>query len=788
MPPKKGKRKQKTGYTDIANQGSKTSLYANEKEEVNNSEFFYTIKQPSFIRTFMAILKKNFLVRRRTSSSFMVYFLMPFLILPITEIDWGNSASMKDITYPEYENFNDVYANISAELRKNSTQILAAAPSTPQVKKIMTRFNAPNLLKVRIFNSSKTLVKAMYKNKGGVGFYFWNSNESDFLLHPHISIASKDFSETGRASLYVAAQDALLNYGNKTMNYKLQHRNYAGHYGHYMFNTDILVSSFIMIPIISLLSKEAGFLAYDVANKVNSLLMLSGCYELAYWLATIVTSLICCVPTCLIISYYFTSESLLVDTDFSLIFVFFVLFCTAQGFAVYLSSLWTGDRTGKGVKAPMTLISLVISLLSGRLSGMESEILFLITSLIFPQISYSQGLHSILQQYRSTGPVKWHALAKGNNFIMRRSVINLALSGIFYCIVFCLTVIFSSTGFSIKRLKASLKRYTREYFSGDNAVIEARDLRKSYDDLKALDGVDFVLENGDIVALIGPNGSGKSTLINTMTRTIQPDSGHLTLFQHEDPDPFVGFEELKRCTGVCFQSNSLVPELTIREHLTLFATVRGMSQEQIIERTSTILSQLNLDSSADTQSENLSGGQKRKLCIAIALLARPPIVILDEPTSGVDFEARQNIWKVLSSQSQCVTFITSHALEEAEDVCNKIFIMQKGKITFKGSSTELRQKFDCGYLLRVIAEKFDSQGFLALLRQTVPTARLLTGKTTSFVIPSGIMNVSDLLRSVEENKEKYGVQQYTFTVEALEEVLLRIVEEGDAIAPPTNKK
>ena len=784
---KKKQRKTKKGYTDIANQKMRNSLYADEKNEINEEdnqkEFFYTIKQPTFLRSFFAVMRKNITVRRRTSSSFVTIFLMPFLILPITEMDFENKTSYFDERSPIYYSYRDAVRNISEELRNKRTRSFCVAPDTPEIRRLVSNeyhFSQSDNIQIEYFNDTQSMVNRMYKVKRSIGFYFWNHNSSDFINNPKVSIATKDFDEYPMENVFVSLQDAILDNNNITKNYEMKHRNYPGMYKGVAFSTDMIIITYIILPIVSLLGNEAGFLVKDQSNFIVNLLILSGCPHMAYWLSIIATALVCCLPSCIITSYYFTSEAMLINSDITIIFTIFFLFCVAQTFSTFLFGIFMQKNTkGKTMKMPMTVVSLLLSVMSNHFVG-NSELFLLFSCILFPQIPYSQGMHNVFNLYRTAGPVHWSDFDAGS-FSIRKSLYFLILSSIFHGTIFGLIILYQSTNFSISRIKALFNKYPREYFSGTEQIIEARDLRKTYNNnIKALDGVNFTLHNGDIVALIGPNGSGKSTLINTMTNTIQPDSGNISLFGHECiENPYIGFDELRRCSGVCYQVNSLIPELTVREHFSLFASVRGMTKRQIKDRTEMLLSQLNLDKSTDSKAGDLSGGQKRKLCIAIALLAKPPILILDEPTSGVDFESRQNIWKVLSTQSQSVTFITSHALEEAESACNKIFIMQKGQITFGGSSTELRKQFDCGYLLKIVSDNFDSNAFLQFLQQFVSNAKQIKGNRNSFVIPSSEMNYAHLLNALETNKEKYGIQSYTFTIEALEEVLLRIVQEGD---------
>ena len=172
---------------------------------------------------------------------------------------------------------------------------------------------------------------------------------------------------------------------------------------------------------------------------------------------------------------------------------------------------------------------------------------------------------------------------------------------------------------------------------------------------------------------------------------------------------------------------------------------------------------------------DLSGGQKRKLCIGLSLLGNPPVVLMDEPTAGVDVQARQLIWKMISNLKETTTIVTSHALEEAEAVSSRLFIVAGGNVPFCGTSTELRNQFKCGYLLRVERDDGSAEPVLELARSFIPEAHLVEDRTDSISMPVSSA-VPDFLEALTEKEAELGIRSYSFSVEQLEDMLLKLIQ------------
>jgi ABC-type multidrug transport system ATPase subunit len=742
------------GYVSIDGVPSDTSTFS-----------FYAIPEPTFFRTFFAILKANLLIRRRTSSALVSIFVLPFLVLSLSDLDFGSKPELRDLKSPPHVLLPDPIANLSVVFRRlRKRSVFLASPDRPLVR----TFCSPLPFNWMFTNNTKSLLKKLYNSSIGLSLHFINADAADFIERPRVLILTKDFPDASEESLLLA-----LSASNFSRTITLSKREFSGRSTIFKFSSDSLVLMFVVFPIISVLSSESRIFVSQRESCVLQLLFLSGCRHLPFWVATVSTSLLCTFPGCFIISYYFTNEFLLVGSDFSLIFALFFCYCLAMSlFSLALLSNVNNGKSSRGSKILFTMLSIGFSLLNHFLTESHRIVCNLI-ALVFPQFSFSQGLASIFMFCRVSGPFSWGDISSGNEFNCVWSLEMLLLSAVFYGFIIFTIDLWQMTRFDLGRVASFFSSKTRHYFQSEREVITVSALSKSYDSRNVLADIEFKLEPGDIVGLIGSNGSGKSTLIGVLSGVIGADSGTVKLFERET----AGLDELFECSGVCFQNNVLVPQLTVRQHLVLFGTVRGMNPSMLRSRIRFLEGQLLLADVAHNLARTLSGGQRRKLCVGLALLGEPPVAILDEPTAGVDFESRQLIWKALSERRDgFATLLTLHQLEEAEGVCTRLFVLRGGRFEFQGTATELRRQCGCGYVLRVVDDEYDKEGFGGFLREVV--AELVEATPQTWVIPVG-EDIGTLIGAIEEHKGRFGVNQFIFGVQSLEDALLKIAEAED---------
>jgi len=214
----------------------------------------------------------------------------------------------------------------------------------------------------------------------------------------------------------------------------------------------------------------------------------------------------------------------------------------------------------------------------------------------------------------------------------------------------------------------------------------------------AVHGLSFGLSRGECFGFLGINGAGKTSTLNMLTGAILPSGGAAYLG---------GFDvvneqwKVRRLLGYCPQHDALLDRLTVREHLQLFGRIKGIPPRELHQYCDAMMQNLDLDSHVDKQAMTLSGGNKRKLSLAISMMGSPPLVFLDEPSTGVDPAARRLMWNVIADvttvKNKCSVMLTTHNMEEAEALCTRIGIMVGGRLRCIGSNQHLKARFSTGY-------------------------------------------------------------------------------------------
>jgi ABC-2 type transport system ATP-binding protein len=224
-------------------------------------------------------------------------------------------------------------------------------------------------------------------------------------------------------------------------------------------------------------------------------------------------------------------------------------------------------------------------------------------------------------------------------------------------------------------------------------VIEVEDVRKHYGPTVALGGVSLAIEPGELFGLLGPNGAGKTTLMSVLAGLTDPDAGTVRLFGK----PFsVADRDLRRLVGLATQDLAVYPELTARENLTFFGKLYGLNGADLRDRVGEMLDAVGLTDRADDRAGTFSGGMKRRLNLAVAVVHRPQVLLLDEPTTGVDPQSRNHIFervKALNAAGLTVVY-TSHYMEEVQTLCTRIAILDGGELRACDTLPNLLRMFD----------------------------------------------------------------------------------------------
>ena len=225
-------------------------------------------------------------------------------------------------------------------------------------------------------------------------------------------------------------------------------------------------------------------------------------------------------------------------------------------------------------------------------------------------------------------------------------------------------------------------------------ALRIQKLRKTYSDgLVALDGVSLDVGAGRFFGLLGPNGAGKTTLINSVVSLARPDSGTVEVF---GKDAFEEFKEARRMIGVSPQEINLDKFLTVYEVMTFHAGYYGVPKKKARERADEMLERFALTDKRKSRVSTLSGGMKRRVLFARALMHDPKLLFLDEPTAGVDVELRYKLWEYIRELNRggLTILLTTHYLEEAEALCDEVGLINGGRIVAQGTSEDLKERYE----------------------------------------------------------------------------------------------
>jgi ABC-2 type transport system ATP-binding protein len=281
-------------------------------------------------------------------------------------------------------------------------------------------------------------------------------------------------------------------------------------------------------------------------------------------------------------------------------------------------------------------------------------------------------------------------------------------------------------------------------------IIKITSVSKTFKELKAVNELSLTINSGEYVALLGPNGAGKTTLIEMIEGIQFPDQGEITIAgktwkSHE--------RDLHNIIGLSLQETKFIDKLSVQETLNLFASFYHLDKQ----RTEEVLDLVNLQLKKKSYVVNLSGGQRQRLALGIALLNQPKILLLDEPTTGLDPTARREIWHILEKlrkEKGTTLILTTHYMEEAEYLCDRILIMDKGQFLAEGTLAELITKHGEGDVIQFsLDQKLDAAEFEGLpgLRKIIWEVEGRKGKMV-------VMNIAETLPLLLHKVEKFNAK------------------------------
>ena len=534
-----------------------------------------------------------------------------------------------------------------------------------------------------------------------------------------------------------------------------------------------LIFNILLYLVLSFsLSKLAGLLVMERETKIREMMKILGLrdivFYLAWWIFYASLMFVVCLSICFPVVY---GDILPHSPNPIVLFLFYFSFCAAAiSFAMLMSSPFNSVRVAQTVGF---LIFYAISQIQWAVESTWSYSAQFAMYFFFPQVSFSIGIRQINNDYDVLTFQTWNI--SYDNYISMLGLIWISvLSAIFYFVLFCYidqiiphaVGVRKSIWFPLTLLCS--KRNTKTF--GSNTKCSMSNLTKQFGSKIALSNFSIELDVGDMNILLGENGAGKTTLINILTGMIEKTSGSMNIFGESE------VFQIRSSLGFCPQHDVQWPSLTVGEHFQVFGRIRGVPREEITRQCEKMCALLNLDSQKPAGS--LSGGMKRKLSVGVAFLGEPKFVILDEPTSGLDPFSRRQLWDVLASlKDDRVILLSTHYMDEAEVLGDRIVIVSKGVMKANGTALELQREYHCGYLLKILPTPLVSaSAVFALTQSIVPQAILVPDE--KMIVLKLPMETTPLFEKLLTSLSAQGITNLELVSTRLDEVFMKIVNEN----------
>ena len=754
-------------------------------------------------RTIGALMKRQFLMKIRHIPSIVeiiVAIILTIMIYPM----YGVAASKEPGTAnPEMHYWHQ--SIIAGFFANQEHPRLVLMPDTDHVRNILGTtfqmiFADTGITNVEIHYTSdlKTMEDIVYTDDSNAAVIRWVNSEDPVTSaqHPQIDLMFQGTEEHAQdfltlVRIAIAATDpktqVIAQMNNTYQPYPTVETMSFG-------NFKIIVGIFAILPLFFAVLPDFQVILEDRDSRVLFIAKTMGLREAEYWFVMFISPFIISLVPYLVISIIMSCAlDVLAGTSFFMFFVPSVLFIISQIWFQYflLSFLKTGS-SGKYAFIIMIVVAVLLAdvhsfytLSEGAAAGLKHFFS------LFPFSAYFLVIMSIFTRgMTDQGPVAMSELTNNNSvYPIWWGWIWLAVDAALYFILFLFFNAFyprcfghapcaSSRNNNRKFWKTKTgRRYSRDSAKvqsdiSDDTCIQVHGLTKRYTKhgAPALDKLNFYVKENEVIVVIGSNGAGKSTLVNILANGIDQTEG---VIECQD-----GLADARKSMGVVLQDNVLVAQLSVKEHIQMFGKIKGVSDDAIKYYIQYFGKKLQMSHVMDNRAGDLSGGQKRKLCVALSMIGRPKFIIMDEPTVGVDVQARQLIWKMIAAMhSTCL--VTTHALEEAETVSSRLFILSNGKIPFAATSTELRKAFQCGYVLRLDGGHMPA--ILDLAQSFVPEAKLSPERPDTILLPID-HSVPQFLRCLEDRKKDLEFTAYSFSIENLDDVLTRLGQSDEVHA------
>ncbi|NXW57287.1 ABCAA protein, partial [Eurystomus gularis] len=779
------------------------------------------------------LLWKNLLIKWRMKMQSFQEWMLSLLFLPLMFIV---CMFMMNMRYPEMPSSN--LGQLDDPAYNASGDIIAFTPVTVTTRKIMNKVASSSLMKgikLEAHENEKALEEAWNLNKEIIGVVF----KDNFSYHLRFSTgkviipnenfgyidncynASSWYCESPRywykgflslqssidaAIIEVVANHSVWEEMKSIAGVRMKTRSVT--------SSITLEYSYFMITIVMCFSPFMYFLSMNVVKekkKLKVLMKTMGLQDIAFWLSwSLPYAVYVMVLSCLLTAV--VTHHALYLSSFSAVFLLFFLYGLACIHLAFL--LCSLLRTFKLVGFMGFLITFVFGCLSlAVLIEKLPEPLKWFLGLFCP-FAFNAGIAKVFHLEKYGMGFSFSNLVDESSFLFSTYII-LIFDSILYMLLavyfdkvmpgkygipespfFCL-----KPSYWLQSRRSCTREMPRtavspEELLGDDAepvppeflgkeAIRLNNIKKTYKKkdkkTEALRGLSLNIYEGQITALLGHSGAGKTTLLNVLSGLIWPSEGSATIHNYKLSEAG-DREEIRDMIGICPQFNVQFEILTVKENLKTFAEIKGIKSKEVEQEVQKILDLLDISNIQDTQAEKLSGGQKRKLSIGIAMLGNPQILFLDEPTTGLDPLSRHQVWSLFKEyKAGRVILFSTQFMDEADVLADRKAFISHGRLKCVGSSLFLKKKWGIGYHLRIhVSESCDLENVTSLVKRYIPNV-IFSGHSQcelGYKLPLEHVNkFPDLFNGLDSCSDQ-GIISYGVNMTTLEDVFLRLEEEA----------
>ncbi|XP_035157537.3 cholesterol transporter ABCA5 isoform X4 [Callithrix jacchus] len=726
------------------------------------------IREVGVWRQTRTLLLKNYLIKCRTKKSSVQEILFPLFFL-----FWLILISMMHPN-KKYEEVPDTELNPMDKFIL-SNLILGYTPVTNITSSIMQKVSTDHLPDVIITeeysNEKEMLTSSLSKPSNFVGVVFKDSMSYELRFFPDMipvssiymdsrggcskSCEATQYWSSGFTVLQASIDAAIIQLKTNVSLWKELESTKAVIMGETAaVEIDTFPRGVILIYLVIAFSPFGYFLAIHIVaekeKKIKEFLKIMGLHDTAFWLSWVLlyTSLIFLMS--LLMAVIATASLLFPQSSSIVIFLLFFLYGLSS--VMYLEDFNEGALFSNLTAGPYPLIITIIMLTL-------NSIFYVLLAVYLDQVIPGEfglrrsSLYFLKPSYWSKSKRNYKELSEGNvNGNVNFSEIIEPVSSEF-------------VGKEAIRISGIQKTY-----------------RKKGENVEALRNLSFDIYEGQITALLGHSGTGKSTLMNILCGLCPPSDGFASIYGHRVSEIDEMFEA-RKMIGICPQLDIHFDVLTVEENLSILASIKGIPANNIIQEVQKVLLDLDMQTIKDNQAKKLSGGQKRKLSLGIAVLGNPKVLLLDEPTAGMDPCSRHIVWNLLKyRKANRVTVFSTHFMDEADILADRKAVISQGMLKCVGSSIFLKSKWGIGYRLSMYIDKFcATESLSSLVKQHIPGATLLQQNDQQLVysLPFKDMDKFSGLFSALDSHSNLGIISYGVSMTTLEDVFLKLEVEAE---------